>query len=556
MARKSDTFIRFTLAQRVEHIIVLLSFTALALTGLPQKYAGTAIAEGVIRILGGIETIRTIHHASAIVFVLLGVYHTLVLAYKIFVRHVEMTMLPGLQDVLDALNIVRYNLGLAKKRPALPRYSFEEKAEYWAMIWGTVVMALTGFMLWNPITVARILPGEVIPAAKAAHGGEALLAVLAIIVWHFYNVHLKAFNPSMFTGRLSRHQMAEEHGEELARLEQGKVRPEPAPDVIQYRQRIFLSVAAPATLVLLGMIFWLATFETTAIATVPTPAATVRVFAPLPTATWTPISPDATVAVAIPHEIAGREQCDTCHGPNGISPYPADHQGRPNESCQICHKPGPTTHLATAGSQPQASGTPADIPHVIQGREQCSMCHSLTGLQPFPADHEGRADTTCTTCHKLAPGISGTPAAGGAAAAPGIPHSIAEDIYKDCTTCHGQGKIKPAPANHADYTVDTCTACHKPAAQATPTATGAAKGTATPAATRAAGTATPTATGAAGTTSSGPAAIPHAIDDAAHKDCLLLSRSRQHEAIPGQPRQLQDRYLHHLPPGSCRGRSR
>ncbi|MCS7039976.1 MAG: hypothetical protein NZP34_10260, partial [Caldilineales bacterium] len=74
--------------------------------------------------------------------------------------------------------------------------------EYWAVIWGTAVMIITGFMLWNPITTTKFLPGSWIPAAKAAHGGEALLAFLAIIVWHVYNVHIKTFNRSMFTGKL------------------------------------------------------------------------------------------------------------------------------------------------------------------------------------------------------------------------------------------------------------------------------------------------------------------------------------------------------------------
>ena len=61
-------------------------------------------------------------------------------------------------------------------------------------------MGLTGFMMWNPISTLRFVPGEAVPAAKAAHGGEAVLAVLAIIIWHFYHVHLKHFNKSMFTG--------------------------------------------------------------------------------------------------------------------------------------------------------------------------------------------------------------------------------------------------------------------------------------------------------------------------------------------------------------------
>ncbi len=82
-------------------------------------------------------------------------------------------------------------------------------------------MIITGFMMWNPIATARFLPGDFIPAAKAAHGGEALLAVLAIIVWHMYGVHIKHFNKSMFTGKISEEEMLDEHPLELADIKAG-----------------------------------------------------------------------------------------------------------------------------------------------------------------------------------------------------------------------------------------------------------------------------------------------------------------------------------------------
>ena len=256
MAHTEQAYTRFTIFQRIEHIVLIASFSTLGLTGLVQKYAGSAIAEWLIGVLGGIETVRTIHHVAAAVFTVQTVYHAFVLAYKVFVHHDELSMLPGIRDLLDAIAVIRYNLGLAKDRPALPRYGFEEKVEYWAMIWGTVVMALTGFMLWNPITITRFLPGQAIPAAKAAHGGEAVLAVLAIIVWHFYNVHLKTFNKSMFTGKLTREQMAHEHGEELERLVAGKVRPAPAPEVLRRRERLFIPFAVVITIVMVGALIF------------------------------------------------------------------------------------------------------------------------------------------------------------------------------------------------------------------------------------------------------------------------------------------------------------
>lgn len=478
-------FIRFKLAQRIEHIVLIASFSTLAVTGLIQKYSLNAFCDWLIRTLGGIETTRLIHHSAAIVFVLQTIYHFVLMAYKVFVQHSELTMLPGVKDAFDALGELSYNLGLAKRRPVMPHYNYAEKMEYWAMIWGTVVMAATGFMLWNPVFITRLFPGQVIPAAKAAHGGEAVLAVLAIFVWHMYSVHLKRFNTAMWTGKMSRAEMEEEHGAELARLEQGVVRPLPSPAVLRRRQRVFVPVVAPIALLLIGGVVWLTSFEKTSITTVP-PQSTLPVFAPLPIATWTPSSL-TSVAVAIPHDVVGKEQCDTCHGQGQIKPYPADHVGRPNESCQACHKPGPTSTPAPAG---QASSGPQDIPHPIVGREKCEMCHAAGGVKPMPADHQGRTNDTCTGCHKLSPGISGTPegaatpsadVATPAAGSPkAIPHDITGDIYKDCTTCHGAGQLKPFPANHAGYTPDICTSCHQPAQTGSGTGTG--QAAATPAA--------------------------------------------------------------------------
>ena len=211
-------------------------------------------------------------------------------------------------------------------------------------------------MLWNPIVAAKFLPGQFIPAAKAAHGGEAVLAVLAILVWHFYNVHLKSLNKTMFTGKMTRHQMEEEHGEELERLAAGKVRPAPNPEGVRRRERIFLPIAVVCPLVMALALFWAVTFETTAVATVPTPATEVPVFVPL-TPSPSPV-PSATpeggsIAVPIPHPIEGQEQCDTCHAAGAMKPIPVNHEGRPVESCQVCHQPGPAS---TSGARQATAG--------------------------------------------------------------------------------------------------------------------------------------------------------------------------------------------------------
>jgi formate dehydrogenase gamma subunit len=270
---------RFTGAQRIEHALLVLSFTVLAITGLPQKYPDTFWGSGMIQWMGGIELVRIIHRAAAILLIVETIYHFVIVLYKIWVLRLPLTMLPSLKDVTDALQTLRYNLYLAKSPPAMGRYSFGEKAEYWAVIWGTVIMVVTGFVLWNPIAATYFLPGEFVPAAKAAHGGEALLAVLSIITWHVYNVHIKQFNKSMFTGYISQHEMEEEHKLELAELNAGLSPPKALPpDLYQRRQRLFLQLATVVSLVLLIALYFFVTFEQTAITTVPRDS--VEIFVP------------------------------------------------------------------------------------------------------------------------------------------------------------------------------------------------------------------------------------------------------------------------------------
>ena len=185
-----------------------------------------------------------------------------------------------------------------------------------------------------------------------------------------------------------------------------RLRPAPPPEVIRRRERIFIPFAIIATVVMVGILFLLVTAETTAISTVPPAATSIPVFSPLtPTPVTTPIGgvDNTKVGAAMKHEIVGKEQCLTCHGPKGISPMPSNHEGRPQESCLVCHKPGPTPTPGAA--QPSGSGTlpgaPGAIPHALEGKEKCDMCHAGSGsLKPVPADHTGRANTTCTACHK------------------------------------------------------------------------------------------------------------------------------------------------------------
>jgi formate dehydrogenase gamma subunit len=269
-APPGPTYDRFSRADRIQHAVMLVSFLVLTVTGLPQKFIflDNRFLDSVIDALGGIEAVRVIHRFAAVALMVVTGYHFLDVAHRVLVRRVPLFMLPRYQDVVDALQSVRYNLGLAKERPRMGRYTWEEKVEYWSLIWGTIVMIATGFMLWNPVATARFLPGEFIPAAQVVHGGEALLAILAVLVWHFYSVHLRHFNRSMFTGRMGEHEMAEEHPLELERIRAGRM-PEADPLAVARRGRVFLPVAAIVAILLLAGIYWFVSFEQTAITTLP-----------------------------------------------------------------------------------------------------------------------------------------------------------------------------------------------------------------------------------------------------------------------------------------------
>ena len=319
-------YLRFDMLQRIEHLVLLVSFSLLGITGLAQKFAANPLADATLRLFGGIEGTRNIHHISAIAMGLLAAYHIVAVGYRIFVLRTRMTMLPAPSDLGDLLNDVKRNLGLTKTATKLGRYNYGEKMEYWAMVWGTIIMGLTGFMMWNPIATAQFIPGEWIPAAKVAHGAEAVLAVLAIIIWHFYNVHLKTFNKSMLTGYLDEHQMTHEHGRELEAIVHNMAGRKIDPQVLRRRQITYFPVAA----VLLGIMFFAIvrffTFETTAITTLP-PAEQIVVLmtaTPLPTPTRAPTPVPIAAPTQAPTASVGatfadvqailKTKCGTCHG--------------------------------------------------------------------------------------------------------------------------------------------------------------------------------------------------------------------------------------------------
>jgi len=129
---------------------------------------------------------------------------------------------PGVRDVRQAWDMIAFNLGLRPHRPRFHHFSYVEKLEYWSVVWGTVVMAGTGFVMWFQTGALGRRPLVVIDLATVIHYYEAWLATLAVLVWHFYSV---IFRPDVYpmslvwlTGMLTGEQMAQDHPAELEEM--------------------------------------------------------------------------------------------------------------------------------------------------------------------------------------------------------------------------------------------------------------------------------------------------------------------------------------------------
>jgi cytochrome b subunit of formate dehydrogenase len=347
-ASEVKTYVRFDLVQRLQHIIFLISFSLLGFTGLPQKFPLSPISTGIFTLVGGIENARLIHHTSAIVMMIVSVFHVLEVLYRIIVLRTPIAMIPWINDIVHVYEDVLYYIGLRKHKAYYGRYSYAEKAEYLALIWGTIVMGLTGFMMWNPLSTLRILPGEAVPAAKAAHGGEAILAVLAIIIWHFYHVHIKHLNPSMFTGKLSHEEMEHEHPAELAHINSEK-QPDPIPPaVLRKRQYIYVPIAIAILVAFSYGFYYFVGYESTAVVSpqlqptlpvyVPQTATPTPTSTPTPTPTFTPV-PTATLEVTAEASAETSDTAPATEPPAATAGVTWDANIGPlvTEKCLMCH---------------------------------------------------------------------------------------------------------------------------------------------------------------------------------------------------------------------------
>lgn len=206
---------RFTKNELIQHTLLLTSFILLAITGFIHKFPGS-ITANFLTDIGINETSRKyIHRVSALVMIALSIYHVVYLGFTQRGRSVLKGLLPVMNDIKAAIQNVKYYLRLTNKHPEFDNYNYIEKAEYWALIWGTIVMGVTGAVLWFPTIVGEWAPIWFIKVSEIIHLYEAILATLAIIVWHWFFVIFRPkeypINFTSIDGKMTVHHYKEEH---------------------------------------------------------------------------------------------------------------------------------------------------------------------------------------------------------------------------------------------------------------------------------------------------------------------------------------------------------
>ncbi len=223
---------RFTLRDRVMHVLLIISFLMLVATGMPLKYSGAVWAQHLFRLLGGVETAGVLHRAAAAILWALFLY-TCWLSYKFLFPKGEGvkgwvgrlfgpdSLFFNLKDWDDIKGMFRwfFNRGPV---PKFDRWTYWEKFDFFAVFWGMTAIGVSGLILWFPQGSSYIMPGWLVSVAYLVHSEEALLAALFIFIMHFFHNHLVPgkfpIEPNIFTGCYSLTQLRKERPSEYERI--------------------------------------------------------------------------------------------------------------------------------------------------------------------------------------------------------------------------------------------------------------------------------------------------------------------------------------------------
>ncbi len=192
---RAHTGIRMLPFERVQHAVLIISFFTLVWTGFALKYPDQWWARPLLLMEGAHSVRSLIHRIAAVVFVAVSLTHVISLIASRKLRDHWKEMLPNINDAREGLSNFAYNLGLGSAPPGRSAHSYIEKAEYWAVVWGAVVMVSSGLLLWANTLAMKWLPKAWLDVATSVHFYEAVLATLAIVVWHFYSI---IFDPDIY----------------------------------------------------------------------------------------------------------------------------------------------------------------------------------------------------------------------------------------------------------------------------------------------------------------------------------------------------------------------
>lgn len=184
---------RLSPSMRLQHIVLIVSFFMLVLTGAPFLLPDVPLFKKLF--FGRFHLRGLIHRVGATMLISLAIYHTVYILLWGEGRKEFLAFLPRASDIKNTFRWFGYNMGLTPDPPQFGKYSFIEKFEYFAVVWGSIIMIVTGLLMWLENIAIRFIPMGVIEVIRVIHGYEATLAFLTIIFWHFYNV---MFSPAVF----------------------------------------------------------------------------------------------------------------------------------------------------------------------------------------------------------------------------------------------------------------------------------------------------------------------------------------------------------------------
>ncbi|MCF8144499.1 MAG: cytochrome b/b6 domain-containing protein [Deltaproteobacteria bacterium] len=211
-------FIRFSVLQRFLHIIVMVGFTGLAVTGFSLKFSSQWWAAGFVWLIGGAGHLAYLHRFFAVITYACVMVHILWLVYYKLVLKGSLTdpqsLFPRVKDIKDLFGHMRYFFGKGRL-PSFNRFTYWEKFDYLAIFLGMNTMGFTGLILWAPEFFSRLIPGYFINLAQVLHLYEAILAVALKFVVHLISAHLRPevfpMEKSIFTGRTDKEKLMREH---------------------------------------------------------------------------------------------------------------------------------------------------------------------------------------------------------------------------------------------------------------------------------------------------------------------------------------------------------